>query len=54
MDLNKYIKDHYKNRNQFAVQNNVSPQLVKYWCSKSWETLSYKTKVRIENIVKEL
>jgi|TARA_R110002012_G_scaffold199536_1_gene368549 hypothetical protein len=54
-EKNFNLKDHIENlgitRNKFAVNNNISPELVYYWCSKPFYKLGYNTKERIKKII---
>ncbi len=50
MNLIKHIENNYKSKYDFAKQNNISNQLVSYWCSKDWNHLSRLTKERITKI----
>ena len=51
MDLRKTITDKHGSLYRFAKENNISPQRVNHWVSKDFETLSYKLKQRILNLL---
>lgn len=52
MNLEKKIKQKYKNKYQFAKANNLDYSLVHYWCSKDWDKMSYKLRERIKSFIK--